>query len=299
VERACEKASCKPASRPGWGSLRPPARRDMTIRRGRGSPLQPPSFQHLVVLDFEWTADRSKPVLPVSEITQFPSVLVRLAGRASEIVHEFNSYVQPTLNPTLTEFSVELTGITQDMVNNSPTLEAVLPLYMTWLRGHGLISDVGTKSGHWAFCTWSDADVGSQLVRELRYKQLSMPTCFKQWIDLKALYKRHYKTEPTGGLQACVERLGLYFEGRAHDGLVDSRNTAAIVLHMARGSMLHGSYVFRRFTRGLDDEGNPYGSKANLEQRRKVFEAPSDDDTLNTAPNKPSSSSQAASVLDA
>ena len=38
-----------------------------------------------------------------------------------------------------------------------------------------------------------------------------------------------------------MERLGIPFEGRAHNGLVDSRNTAAIALHMVRGSMMHGS----------------------------------------------------------
>ena len=49
-----------------------------------------------------------------------------------------------------------------------------------------------------------------------------------RWVDLKILYKRHYRKEAKGGLQACVERLGLTFQGRAHDGLIDSRNTAAI-----------------------------------------------------------------------
>lgn len=49
-----------------------------------------------------------------------------------------------------------------------------------------------------------------------------------RWVDLKVLYKRHYRKEAKGGLQACLERVGLTFEGRAHDGLIDSRNTAAI-----------------------------------------------------------------------
>merc|ERR1712232_531895 len=143
-----------------------------------------------------------------------------------------------------------------EMVDAAPTLDQVLPKYIEWLKDNGLVADSnGTKVGTWAVCTWSDADIGGQLVRELRHKQITMPPCFNDWIDLKTLYKRHYKVEPKGGLQACVERLGIEFEGRAHDGLVDSRNTAAIALHMARGSMLHGSFVFRRPTRGLDIDG--------------------------------------------
>ena len=96
-------------------------------------------------------------MLPVSEITQFPSVLLALRGRESAIVDEFNTYVRPRLNPTLTQFSVQLTGITQEMVDASPILEDVLPKYLEWLQSHGLVSDsTGTRSGHWAFCTWSD-----------------------------------------------------------------------------------------------------------------------------------------------
>ncbi|CAE7695805.1 eri2 [Symbiodinium microadriaticum] len=75
------------------------------------------------------------------------------------------------------------------------------------------------------------------------------------------------------GLQKCVESLGLTFEGRAHDGLIDCRNTAAIVLHMAQGSMLYGAFAFRRATRGLDRDGNVFGSRAHraLSQFSQLF----------------------------
>eukprot|EP00929_Paragymnodinium_shiwhaense_P072834 TRINITY_DN36988_c0_g1_i2.p1 TRINITY_DN36988_c0_g1~~TRINITY_DN36988_c0_g1_i2.p1 ORF type:complete len:174 (-),score=39.73 TRINITY_DN36988_c0_g1_i2:380-901(-) len=159
------------------------------------------------------------------------------------------------------------------MVDSAPQLPEALAKYLAWLKSHGLVTDEkGTKAGRWAICTWSDADVGGQLVKELRYKQLEMPPCFNDWIDLKALFKRHYKKEPRGGLQGCVEMLGLAFEGRAHDGLVDSRNTAAIALHMARGSMLYGAFVFRRPTRGLDRDGNPFGSQAARDAKRRRLE---------------------------
>ena len=48
-------------------------------------------------------------MLPVSEITQFPSVLVKLAGRQTVIVSEFDTFVKPTLNPTLSKFATDLT----------------------------------------------------------------------------------------------------------------------------------------------------------------------------------------------
>eukprot|EP00439_Symbiodinium_sp_Y106_P053455 s246_g7.t1 len=460
----CAKTTEKtPAGKalPGWGLLRAPTARDMTLGclvLRPGSPLQPPSFEYLVVLDFEWTADTAdnrKAVKPISEITQFPSVLVRLAGRKTAIVDEFNAYVRPTLNPILPQFSIE------------PRLQK-----SGWLKSHGLVSDDGRRQGHWAICTWTDADIGAQLVRELSFKDLHsrkpvshcaptcgrvkaagmiqhlvlamhtpgrvdillhdhafgiafsgkttktqghsikvvgergllcpkqaaqkmlykmvdapgsclrlqsweicdsvltrliceesaregamlaahcyrnvplagksassrgnslqkiafevdrirhphsvlrssvgeldligtrklqrrgfargsadwlrdsvrvefkssklrwsewhsgwlevpLPGCFDQWVDLKVMFQRHYRCEPKGGLQKCVESLGLTFEGRAHDGLIDCRNTAAIVLHMAQGSMLYGAFTFRRATRGLDRDGNVFGSRAH------------------------------------
>ena len=218
-------------------------------------------MSHLVVLDFEWTADDTRAMLPVSEITQFPSVLVKLEGAESAAVSEFNKYVRPTLNPKLTPFSVQLTGITQDCVDASGTLHTVLVQYLRWLRLHGLIDEKNEVVGHWSLCTWSDADIGSQLVNEFHHKGIPIPPCFSRWVNLKLFYKQHYRQEAKGGLQACVERLGIAFEGRAHDGLIDSRNTAAIVLHMARGSMMHGAFVFRRTTRGLGRDGVPYGQR--------------------------------------
>ena len=252
------------------------------------------------------TADNRRAMLPVSEITQFPSVLVSLQGTASRIVDEFDTFVRPVLNPKLTSFSIGLTGITQADVHAAPILEKVIPAYLSWLQSHGLVDQAGKKIGHWAIATWSDADIGSQLAREAAYKKILLPECFRSWVDLKRTYKvganliditnhacilgtnakhemgwnllqccrpttshfcvhghhlqQHYGREATGGLAACVDRLGLKFEGRAHNGLIDSRNTAAIVLHMARGDMIHGAFVFRRTTRGLDDQGRMVGA---------------------------------------
>mmetsp|Transcript_22185 Transcript_22185/g.56872 ORF Transcript_22185/g.56872 Transcript_22185/m.56872 type:complete len:105 (+) Transcript_22185:19-333(+) len=96
----------------------------------------------------------------------------------------------------------------------------------------------------------------STLRGQLQRLRLPVPPYFRQWINLKALFRGHYKREPTGGLQRVVERCGLRFEGRAHSGLVDSRNTAKIVQQM-----LAQGYRFTRPTRGLDAAGNAFGEK--------------------------------------
>ena len=259
----------------GWGSLRPPSKADIAGRGGKAKALSAPapSLSYLVVLDYEWTADNRRKMLPVSEITQFPSVLVRLDGRDSRVVDEFDTFVRPTFNPTLTPFSIALTAISQADVDAAPTLEAVLPQYLGWLRSHGLCDEHGQRTGDapWCLCTWSDADIGGQLASECRHKGLRVPACLDAWVDLKQAYRRHFGVEPSGGLARCVERLGLAFEGRAHNGLIDSRNTARIVLYMARGEGQYGpAYVFRRPTRALDANGHAHGSRASREAQKQA-----------------------------
>ena len=263
---AAASSSTSAAARSGWGSLRAPSSRDVKGRGGggtKGLAQGPLPLTHLVVLDFEWTADDRRKMLPCGEITQFPSVLVKLSGRASAVVDEFDTFVRPTFNPPLTPFSIRLTAISQSDVDAAPPLASVLPSYMTWLRSHGLVDVDGRRVGHWAFATWSDADIGGQLVAECGHKSIAVPAAFDSWVDLKVEYKRHFHLEARGGLQACVERLGIPFTGRAHNGLVDSQNTAEIALYMARGHGQYGpAFVFRRPTRGLDANGHTFGSRA-------------------------------------
>lgn len=259
-------ATERPATTKGAWSFLKPAK---TSGKRKGLDAPAPAFRHLVVLDFEWTAQDKKPVKPVSEIIQFPSVLVRLAGAASAVVDEFDTFVRPTLVRALPAFSTELCGITQADVDAAPPLHSALTSYLAWLQRHGLVTAGGRAKGHWAFCTWSDADLGSQLPKELKFKRMEIPQCFTKWINLKLLYQRHFKHEPRGGLRACVERLGIQWRGQAHNGLADSQNTAQIVLKMARGDQVRGAFVFRHHTRGLDRHGNAFGRNKRTTKKRK------------------------------
>lgn len=69
----------------------------------------------------------------------------------------------------------------------------------------------------------------------------------------------------------CRATRGVW-EGRAHDGLVDARNTAALALVMARGSYERGRFVFRGTTRGLDADGDMFGGKAAREKKQRALE---------------------------
>ncbi|CEM16655.1 unnamed protein product [Vitrella brassicaformis CCMP3155] len=252
-----------------WSFLNAPNSKDIAKRKVRKAfDLPPKPFDYLVVLDFEWTCD-NRPGFGAGEIIEFPSVLVRTSP--CEIVDEFQVYCRPEERPQLTRFCTELTAITQAMVDRGVLLSEAIRLHHRWMASHGLLPEPtdGPADAHdhqqpqrgkegeypsFAFVTWGDSDLMSALHRECERKGLPKPLHFWKWINLKALFKQHYRREPTGGLQRVVESLGYTFEGRAHSGLVDSRNTAKIVTDMIRGG-----FRFTRTTRGCGPDGQPYG----------------------------------------
>ena len=271
--------------------LRAPTSKDIQPRnRQKGLDASPPTMDYIIVLDFEWTADDKHKIEPVAEITQFPSVCMKIQDRQvlannfhssdkpssktyENLPHDlrllsptkrhdavcvsmFDSFVRPTLNPTLTKFSIDLTAITQGMVNVAPSIDITLDRYLNWLRSIGLVDIKGNRIGNWAFATWGDCDIMTTLRLELEYKSIELPQCFYRWINLKddSIFKRHYRVKPRGGLRACVESVGEKWEGRAHNGLIDSINTAKIVRNMVQSG-----FRFTRTTRGLDNNGIPFG----------------------------------------
>lgn len=256
-----EQRRCLPGA---WGFMQLPTQRDIAPKRRRlAFDLPVPDFAALVVMDFEWTADLGKKMMPCGEIIQLPAVIVRFDGKwapSTVLPDRFDTFVRPRFNPVLSRFSKQLCAISQEDVDKAPDFSAALSSFLAWLRGLGLVTAAGEKDeahGRWCFATWSDADIGGTLVAQLQAYQMELPPCFSDWVDLKQLFQRRYKHGPSGGLQRCVEYLGLKFEGRAHNGLVDAFNTARLAAHMARDG-----FVFRRATRGIDPRsGQMFGSR--------------------------------------
>lgn len=62
-------------------------------------------------------------------------------SKTCQIEDEFRSYCQPVINPLLTEFCTELTGISQDDVDKAPYFPEVLLSFEEWQAKHQL----GTK----------------------------------------------------------------------------------------------------------------------------------------------------------
>ncbi|XP_033737248.1 ERI1 exoribonuclease 2-like [Pecten maximus] len=195
-------------------------------------------FGYLIVLDFESTCWKEKK-FQTQEIIEFPAVLLNTT--TGDIESEFHYYVQPQEQPILSDFCHELTGITQEQVDEGIPLRLCLKKFSKWLeslckdKGITFSPVLGQQSSSKAatFVTWSDWDLGVCLFNECRRKQLLKPSQLNSWIDLRATYRKFYNRRPQG-LNGALQDLGITFEGREHSGLHDSRNTARLAWRMTR-----------------------------------------------------------------
>ncbi|GMI07148.1 hypothetical protein TrLO_g11032 [Triparma laevis f. longispina] len=272
--------------------LKAPTKEDIrgNGKRRKGLDLTPTEFKFLVVLDYEGTCDDKKQpaafnakakraitetgqfqsskstIKPHAEIIEWGCVLVDMT-RPAVIVSKFQEFVKPKHNPTLTTFCKDLTAIKQKQVDEGSSLKAAIAHFETWLRSNGVqvdandveydFADSRKNPLSYAIVTWSDTDLGSTLNKQMMGEGLSRRRHFDSWINLKLAYKRVYGREPHG-LRNCVEAIGVKFERRAHSGLVDAENTAAIVLDMVNQQKYKS---FTSTTSFLDADGSMIRAK--------------------------------------
>ncbi|XP_068238980.1 3'-5' exoribonuclease 1-like [Palaemon carinicauda] len=181
-------------------------------------------YSYYVVIDFEATCD-AHPHNIRHEIIEFPAVLV--STKKKKIVAKFHSYVRPVINPKLTTFCTNLTGITQEQVNFAPQFPEVLRKFEDWLKEHNLKTDMKT----FAVVTDGPWDMGRFLYHQCNISKVSYPQWAKTWINIKKPFCNFYNTERMN-LQGMLTKLGMTFIGHPHSGLDDARNIARVTLKL-------------------------------------------------------------------
>ena len=191
--------------------------------RGRIAP-----FRYLCVLDVEATCDRCNKGW-VHEIIEMPVVLVDL--HTLTVVNEFRSFVRPTVVTTLTDFCTELTGISQQSVDEADALPEVLEQIDAWLTSNNLTYDAERRD--FAFATDGPWDLMHFLDGECERKGIRKPAYFDKWVNLKDLYADFYKVKRCK-IKRMLELQRMQPEGRLHSGIDDTRNIARIAMQMGR-----------------------------------------------------------------
>lgn len=65
---------------------------------------------------------------------------VRFDTKSYKVKEEFNEYVQPRINPQLSDYIKDLTGIKQGQVDEADDLKPVLEKFLKWSEGYNLYS---------------------------------------------------------------------------------------------------------------------------------------------------------------
>ncbi|ORE02156.1 hypothetical protein BCV72DRAFT_215876 [Rhizopus microsporus var. microsporus] len=144
-------------------------------------------------------------------------------------VDEFRSYVKPTINPTLSEFCIKLTGISQDTVDNSPIFIDVLNQFQEFLAKYNLF-----QSSSAVFVTDGPFDIRDFITKQLEHSNIDpRPAYFTlPWINIRKLFKDFYHQTQNKNIKGMLEHLNMTFKGREHSGLDDARNLAYIAKRM-------------------------------------------------------------------
>lgn len=169
----------------------------------------------LLVIDVEATCwkDNAR-TKQESEIIEFGAVL--FDRDANQVRDEFQTFIKPVSNPTLSDFCTELTTIRQEDVEGAP----VFP------DGLGLLLEALCTQRTSLLASWGEYD-RKQLQKDCRFHGVNFPFG-KHHLNIKQLFAEHFRCRPCG-MRAALELLRMPIEGTHHRGIDDARNIVRIL----------------------------------------------------------------------
>jgi len=184
-------------------------------------------MKYFCVIDFECTCDADRTNPP--EIIEFPAVFINPVSYSTDFI--FREFVRPTENPVLFDYCTDLTGITQDQVDQAFPLSEVLLAFSEFVNSNDIEFQLVTD-GPW--------DVVKFLVPECRRKEIPLPRWCLSWLDLGQIFKNKFRLDTRRPLGMMLSMCGLELEGRHHSGIDDAKNISQLLVHFAkRGSKVN------------------------------------------------------------
>ena len=174
-----------------------------------------------------------------NEIIEFPVILIDglngflrlysiLLGQSMAVRDTFHRYVRPLLKPELSKFCTDLTGISQEIVDNADTFDVVYGEFKEWLQQYDT-----PPYKECCFCTDGPWDLRDFMEKEFtyygytRYSIASLlisysitiyrPEFMWKIIDVRKLFKQ--TLDKGGNLSDMLSILGMSFTGREHSGI--------------------------------------------------------------------------------
>lgn len=153
------------------------------------------------------------------EIIQLAAVKVKLVDRQLRIVESFNELVLPQINPQLSDYVVQLTGIEQRMLQDMAVdFSSVLQQFRQFCQD-------GKLPGY----SWgNDASV---LLENCKLNELPWPDFSAGLFDIKPLLKTNNIEFVDTNSGHLASSLGIEIIGKEHNALHDVRSIVAALQH--------------------------------------------------------------------
>jgi 3'-5' exoribonuclease 1 len=171
-----------------------------------------------IIYDLEATCwDNSEPEEREPEIIEIGAWRVNEFG---EVRGKFSRFVRPVLNPTLSNFCMQLTTIQQVDVNRANEFREVIEEFQDWAR---IFNEA------YLLCSWGNFD------RKMFIKDCKLHRLEYEWaeehINLKDQYMTINRIQGNKmGLQRALLRENLPFTGTPHRAISDAENLTRIFL---------------------------------------------------------------------
>ena len=173
-----------------------------------------------IILDLEATCWRDRSLNNQNEIIEIGAVKI---NEKREKVDEFCSFIQPKLNPILSEFCTELTTIEQNDIDQTDGFEAVITNFWNWIN---LEED-------YLLCSWGFYD-RSQFKKDCELHGMRTDW-LKPHISLKHQYAEIKHLRRPMGMGGALRKENIPLEGTHHRGIDDARNISKIFLKHFEG----------------------------------------------------------------
>jgi inhibitor of KinA sporulation pathway (predicted exonuclease) len=185
-------------------------------------------YNNVLAMDLELNHDSEG---RTAEIIQVGYVIGNF--HTGEVLEQVRRYVKNQHTRPITPFITELTGITDDDINqHGITLHKILDEMDVLIAKHDVFVNPVTWGGG------DSAEMRAAVIAEdqAQFRQRKWPFG-RRWIDTKTLYVAQCLARGEnfqGGLKKVCNRLGIQFDGPAHDALQDALNTFKVFCYFAR-----------------------------------------------------------------
>lgn len=178
---------------------------------------------YAIIVDFEATcSDKDEFPREEMEIIEIGAVLV---DSTYNVIAEFSAFVRPQINPNLTAFCTQLTGIVQSDVDSAKTFPEVLAEWESWIQ-----KENPTEWGSWGRYDFN------QLHKDC--ERWGVPNPFRGIPHINLKFGGM-------GLKKALKSVGLPFVGNHHRGIDDAKNVARIYQRLTTEQLPNHSNVGR------------------------------------------------------